>query len=105
MLTGVLLINRTQAQTQAARNNSSLLAQTQPEGSPSSSPTGMGMMMNQQQVDQHFIQMMIPHHQGAVDMANLALSKAEHPELKKQAQAISYQNRSNQRNSGHERLV
>ena len=87
-LTGILLINRTQAQTQAARNNSSLLAQTQPQGSPSPSPTGMGMMMNQQQVDQHFIQMMIPHHQGAVDMANLALSKAQHSELKKLAQAI-----------------
>jgi uncharacterized protein (DUF305 family) len=87
-LTGILLINRTQAQTQAARNNSSLLAQTQPQGSPSPSPTGTWMRMNQQQVDQHFIQMMIPHHQGAVNMANLALSKARHPELKKLAQAI-----------------
>jgi len=93
ILTGILLINRTQAQTQATRNNSSLLAQTQPQGSPNSSHTGhtghAGMgMMNQQQVDQHFIQMMIPHHQGAVDMVNLALSRAKSPELKKLAQAI-----------------
>lgn len=88
-LTGILLIDRTQAQTQAFRQTPSLLAQTQqPQGSPSPSPTGMGMMMNQQQVDRHFIEMMIPHHQGAVDMANLALSKAKHPELKKLAQAI-----------------
>lgn len=83
-LTGFLLLNSTKHVGQ----NPSLLAQTQPQGSPSPSPTGRGMMMNQQQVDQHFIQMMIPHHQGAVDMANLALSKAKHPELKKLAQAI-----------------
>jgi uncharacterized protein (DUF305 family) len=95
---GLLPIDRAQAQTQATRNNPALLAQTQPQrpgqgihhpqGSPNPSPTGMGMRMNQQQVDQHFIQMMIPHHQGAVDMANLALSKATHPELKKLAQSI-----------------
>jgi uncharacterized protein (DUF305 family) len=97
-LTGLLPIDRAQAQTQATSNNPSLLAQTQPQrpgqgihhpqGSPNPSSTRMGMMMNQQQVDQHFIQMMIPHHQGAVDMANLALSKATHPELKKLAQSI-----------------
>ncbi|BBD60074.1 hypothetical protein NIES2109_28670 [Nostoc sp. HK-01] len=40
------------------------------------------------QVDQHFIEMMIPHHQGAVEMADLALQKAQHPELKKLATAI-----------------
>jgi uncharacterized protein (DUF305 family) len=85
-LIGILLINCTQVQTQAVGQNPSLLAQTQPQGSPNPSPTGI--RMNQQQVDQHFIQMMIPHHQGAVDMANLALSKAKHPELKKLAQAI-----------------
>jgi uncharacterized protein (DUF305 family) len=88
-LTGILLINRTEAQTQAFRHTPSLLAQTQhPQGSPSPSSTGMRRMMNQQQVARHFIEMMIPHHQGAVDMANLALSKAKHPELKKLAQAI-----------------
>ena len=95
-LTGLLPIDRAQAQMQATRNNPSLLAQTQPQrpgqgihhpqGSSNSSPNGM--MKNQQQVDQHFIQMMIPHHQGAVDMADLALSKATHPELKKLAQSI-----------------
>lgn len=99
-LTGILTIDRIQAQTQATPNNPTRLAQTQPQtqpqrqgqghhpaqGSPNLSPMGMGM--NQQQVDQHFIQMMIPHHEGAVDMANLALSKATHPELKKLAQGI-----------------
>jgi uncharacterized protein (DUF305 family) len=40
---------------------------------------GMGMMG---EVDRHFIVMMIPHHQDAIDMADLALRKAQHPELK-----------------------
>jgi uncharacterized protein (DUF305 family) len=33
-------------------------------------------------VDQYFIEQMIPHHEGAVAMAMLALDKAEHPQLK-----------------------
>ena len=35
-----------------------------------------------------FIDMMIPHHQGAVAMANDALSKAEHAEVKALARKI-----------------
>jgi uncharacterized protein (DUF305 family) len=35
-----------------------------------------------------FLKMMIPHHQLAVDMADEALSKAEHPELRDLAQEI-----------------
>jgi uncharacterized protein (DUF305 family) len=38
--------------------------------------------------DQAFIQMMIPHHQSAVMMAQVALQRATHPELKQLAQAI-----------------
>lgn len=38
--------------------------------------------------DKAFIELMIPHHQGAVDMANLALQHAGHQELKDLAQAI-----------------
>jgi len=95
-LTGFIVTNRTQAQTTAIAEEytkqPSLLAQTvtpkEPQGSPSPAPMGMGMMQNQQQADQHFIQMMIPHHQGAIDMANLALTKATRPELKQLAEAI-----------------
>jgi uncharacterized protein (DUF305 family) len=84
-VTGFLLLNGTQSVGQKP----SLLAQTEPQVSPSSSPSGMGMgMMNKQNVDRHFIEMMIPHHQSAVDMANLALKNAKQPELKKLAQAI-----------------
>lgn len=38
--------------------------------------------------DQFFIEMMIPHHQDAVEMANLALTRAKRPEIKKLAEAI-----------------
>jgi uncharacterized protein (DUF305 family) len=33
-------------------------------------------------LDQHFIEQMIPHHEDAVTMANLALEKAKKPEIK-----------------------
>ena len=39
-------------------------------------------------VDQHFIEMMIPHHQDAIAMADLAFSRAQRPEVKKIADAI-----------------
>lgn len=38
--------------------------------------------------DLMFLDMMIPHHQGAVTMAREALQRAEHPELKRLAQEI-----------------
>jgi uncharacterized protein (DUF305 family) len=39
-------------------------------------------------LDRHFIEQMIPHHEDAVSMSDLALTKAEHPELKLLAQNI-----------------
>lgn len=39
-------------------------------------------------VDRMFIEEMVPHHQDAIDMAGLAIEKAEHPELKKLAERI-----------------
>jgi len=38
--------------------------------------------------DRMFLDMMIPHHQGAVAMAKEALTKSEHSEVKKLAQQI-----------------
>ncbi len=38
--------------------------------------------------DEAFIQMMIPHHQGAVAMAGVALQKATHPEIRTLATTI-----------------
>jgi uncharacterized protein (DUF305 family) len=63
-------------------------AQAQPTVTPPASPqsnttppTWMpGKMMGQP--EQHFIVMMIPHHEGAIAMAELAESRATHPEIK-----------------------
>jgi uncharacterized protein (DUF305 family) len=38
--------------------------------------------------DRHFIEQMIPHHEDAVRMAELALTQAEHEELRQLAEAI-----------------
>lgn len=40
------------------------------------------------EVDKSFIEMMIPHHQGAVEMAQMAVKKAKSPEVKKLAESI-----------------
>jgi uncharacterized protein (DUF305 family) len=44
--------------------------------------------MSGNELDVMFIDMMTPHHQGALAMAEDALAKAEHPEVKQFAQAI-----------------
>ena len=44
--------------------------------------------MKPEHFDDHFLKMMIPHHEGALEMSKLALQKAEHPEIKKLAEAI-----------------
>jgi uncharacterized protein (DUF305 family) len=38
--------------------------------------------------DRRFIEMMIPHHQDAIDMAQLAPSRAKHPEIEQLATSI-----------------
>jgi len=58
----------------------------------------MGGMMNRDQMrqmmganadfDRMFLQMMIPHHEAAITMAQQALTQAEHPEIKTLAQRI-----------------
>ncbi|MFM8524413.1 MAG: DUF305 domain-containing protein [Cyanobacteriota bacterium] len=56
---------------------------------PGTSPcwTWMGPMGGRG-ADQPFIVMMIPHHEGAIAMARLALERARHPELRTLAQRI-----------------
>ncbi len=44
-----------------------------------------GMMMDSDRV---FIEQMIPHHQDAIDMGNLALVRAEHPEIRQLAENV-----------------
>jgi uncharacterized protein (DUF305 family) len=49
---------------------------------------GMGMMMSGEQGDRAFIEMMIPHHDGAVKMADIMLKRTKRPELRQLATAI-----------------
>ena len=39
-------------------------------------------------IDRNFIEQMIPHHEDAITMADIALQKAQHPEIKQLAQDI-----------------
>lgn len=41
---------------------------------------GDGSMMGQN-IDQHFIVQMIPHHEGAIEMAKIALERSKRPEI------------------------
>lgn len=47
-----------------------------------------GMMAPSRDMDRHFIVRMIPHHEDAIEMAEDAVSKAEHQELKSLARDI-----------------
>jgi uncharacterized protein (DUF305 family) len=49
---------------------------------------GPPMGMSPDAVAQHYIQEMIPHHEDAITMADLALAQSEHPELRELATAI-----------------
>ncbi len=46
------------------------------------------MMQSSDAIDAHFIEQMIPHHEDAIIMAKLALTKATHPEITQLAQDI-----------------
>ena len=47
-----------------------------------------GMMGGQEQMDRLFLEMMIPHHEAAISMAEQALAESERPELRALAEAI-----------------
>jgi uncharacterized protein (DUF305 family) len=55
---------------------------------------GMGMMMDPQQLanqkpfDEAFIDAMIPHHQSAIEMAQVAYRESDNPEIKALAESI-----------------
>jgi hypothetical protein len=50
-------------------------------------PGGM-LMKNGRYSDEHFIDAMVPHHEGAVEMAQVALKNAEHTEIKQLSRNI-----------------
>lgn len=47
-----------------------------------------GMLTEENYSDRRFIDLMVPHHQGAVQMARVALEKAEHEEVRRLARSI-----------------
>ena len=49
---------------------------------------GPGRYADLRAADQHFIAMMIPHHDGAIAMADLALLRAQRPEIRDLARQI-----------------
>lgn len=51
---------------------------------------GPGWMWGRQGevADQHFIVMMVPHHEGAIEMAGLAVTRAKRPEIRELARRI-----------------
>jgi uncharacterized protein (DUF305 family) len=77
-LSGLLILNSTQAQSLNSEHNSHH----------PSKPTTTTIKKMMTHTDQHFIEMMIPHHQQAVEMADIALTKAQRPEIKNLATAI-----------------
>jgi uncharacterized protein (DUF305 family) len=66
--------------------NERKLAQTSPETS--ATPMESQMNASTQEVDRNFIEMMIPHHQGATEMAKMALDRAKSPQVRELAQSI-----------------
>ncbi|MFM8605919.1 MAG: DUF305 domain-containing protein [Cyanobium sp.] len=54
-------------------------------------PAGLGwgtVPMAQRSADAHFIVMMIPHHEGAIAMAELALQRSQRTEIRAMAERI-----------------
>lgn len=47
-----------------------------------------GMMVDQEQMDRLFLEMMIPHHEAAISMAEQALEESDRPEIRTLAEAI-----------------
>ena len=48
----------------------------------------LAMLRSAQDFDREFMEMMIPHHQGAIEMARAQLAKGADPELRKIAQDV-----------------
>ncbi|CAG0934942.1 hypothetical protein TFLX_03761 [Thermoflexales bacterium] len=81
-----------QPSTRPATRSPQSLSETSPDMTAEGTPGAMlgdtsGSMM-ESEFDRMFIDMMAPHHQSAIEMANIAKQRAEHIELKQMAEAI-----------------
>jgi uncharacterized protein (DUF305 family) len=84
-ITALILLTAKPTAPSNTTNSDPVSNSTTAPANPTSLPANPRMMG---QTDQHFIVMMIPHHEDAVAMADLALSRAQHPELKTLARSI-----------------
>lgn len=90
---GSSAITACSAQKQATSSSSHSAAvdtgnQQMDHGSMSGMDHGMDLGPADAEYDLRFIDAMIPHHRGAIDMANTALQKSKRPEIKTLAQTI-----------------
>lgn len=83
-LLGVLITNYL-ATNAVNSNNTSMMGMMGIRTGSVQTNTGQFGMGN---IDSHFIEQMIPHHEDAITMAKLALEKAEHQEIKTLSQNI-----------------
>lgn len=83
VIAGLLITSSTKAQSPVRQQNTQ--HNRHHPSNQTTTPQRRGMMT---QVDQHFIEMMVPHHEQAVQMADLALARSKRPEIKKLAEAI-----------------
>ncbi|MBZ8181097.1 MAG: DUF305 domain-containing protein [Oscillatoria sp. PMC 1051.18] len=95
IIAGLAMTNQSQAEVRITGENPFAQSQEKPleqnthhlKQSGTTATPSMGMM-NHPQAEQHFIPMMIHHYQITEEMTNLALDKAQRPEIKQFAQAI-----------------
>ncbi|MBD1854728.1 MULTISPECIES: DUF305 domain-containing protein [Leptolyngbya] len=85
VITALILLTARPTAPSNSSNSDPVSNSTRNSANPASIPVRPRMMG---QTDQHFIVMMIPHHEDAVAMADLASNRAQHPELKALARSI-----------------
>ena len=89
-LLSLMSVRSIHAQTESVPSEQSQHTMHHPENSADTNVHGM-KMMHQQDMDQHFLMMMVGHAQTELAMADLALNKAESSELKTLAQSVKSQ--------------
>ena len=95
-LSGLAIAQHSGHPTAPAVNSHAGHGETQPDNSPASkafreASAKMHADMNvplSGNPDRDFVQGMIPHHQGAIDMAKIVLTYGKDPELRKLAEAV-----------------
>jgi uncharacterized protein (DUF305 family) len=84
--------NRTTQSTSTGESTNPAVSPSPSSSTPTTADGGSSMMGNGQgmtgEVDKQFIAMMVPHHEQANQMADLALTRAKRPEVKQLAQTI-----------------